>query len=221
MKNYILVLALALPTMAVAEEPANDAQLLIGMVKPTTQIEGAMKDDMGEAGLHIGGRVMHRLDSIISVGGELSLLAPGEANSSVLLTNANTTSKVSSVLFLAEMRVRRSQGSVRPWGIAGLGGHSTSLKIEGAPRAGFVWSDTGTRETRTGIDSSKAGIAFTAQAGLDFIVSDRLTMGVAGAWYGLGKTTYDATPAGRTIGLTGVEGGISYLGLTGNVAYRF
>src|SRR6185312_410625 len=221
MKLLMIFAALLLAQAALAEEK-NEIQFLLGAVKPTNNVSIQGSDSLGTSGLAVGGRYLRETTVTgLQVGGEIMSLNPGSAASDTLITNTNSTVQVKSLAFMADAKLAKTDGTVRPWVLVGLGFHSTNMDIESAPKAGFVWTDTGTRETRTVVDSTKTGVAATLQGGLDFPVNDQFLIGAGIAWYALGSTTYDATPVARQFGLTGISGGISDVAFLVSANYRF
>jgi outer membrane protein W len=221
MKSILVLAALMLAVSARADNN-NELQFLFGGVSPSSKISIQGTDSVGNTGLAIGGRYLHAtIYPALSIGGEILSMMPGSNTSGVLITNADSTIQMKTITFMADAKLAKPDGAVRPWGLVGLGFHSTNMHLDSTPKPGFAWTDTGTRETRTVVDSTKAGVAATLQAGLDFPLSDQFTVGVAGVWYALGSTTYDATPSAKAFGLTSISGSMSNLGFLASANYRF
>lgn len=220
----LLSLILLLPTMASAEENSKaSVEVLIGPAFSGTKVLMNAEDDLASPGLAFGARFMAKVAPIVSIGAELQTLNMGEHSSTILVTNGNSTSKFNSLLFLAEIKIAADSGRIRPFGLAGFGFHSTAMKIESTPQTGFVWANTGTRETRSAVDSRRTAAAMTLQGGVDFPLGDRVNLGFSGAWYYLGEATYDSTAVARQTLPTfaGVKGSISATALLANLTYKF
>jgi len=219
----ILMIPLALRAADDAQQPRNEAQVILGGIFPETKVTLQGTDALASPGLAVGARYMHNLTPVTSFGGEVISLMPGQSTSDALITDGITVSQFTSVAFFAEVRVKRDDGIVRPYGLAGVGFGSTSMKINATPQAGFVWTNTKTAETRTVVDSSKLTPALTIQSGLDFVFSDSFGGGLGVAWYYFGSATYDATAvAQQTVpGFVGISGPIASISFLGNLAYRF
>ena len=108
-----------------------------------------------------------------------------------------------------------------PYLLAGAGAHSTSLKVVSTPFFGYGWSDSGTTETRTLVDSRKLGGAAKAQVGLDVSLGDSATLGGYAALHLAGSTTYAPTRSGTAVGLTGLKGGYTAVSYGLNAGARF
>lgn len=223
MKILIALLCLQILCVVSANADRVETQFLVGALSPHTKIALIGSDDLASKGISVGARIMADISPIFSVGPEIQFLTPTKHESVSLVPNANTSSSFESMLLLGSIRIKRPEGAVRPFGIAGTGFHTTRMQIESTPRSGFVWSDTGTRETRKAIDSKSTSMAASLQAGLDFQINDSLQAGVSLAWYYLGYTLYDSTPAAQSLvpGFVGVDGPISATSLAANINFRF
>lgn len=220
--RIMLISAALLLAMSAQADVNNEFQFLLGGVSPTSKISIQGTDSVGTSGLAFGGRYLRStIYPELQIGGEIMSLMPGSATSGTLITNTDSNVQVKTLTFMADAKLAKPDGPVRPWGLVGVGFHSTNMHIDSTPKPGFAWTDTGTRETRTAVDSSKAGVAATLQAGLDFPLSDQFMIGVAGAWYAIGSTTYDTTPSAKQFGLTGISGGMSEVAFLASANYRF
>ncbi|MBI3549868.1 MAG: outer membrane beta-barrel protein [Elusimicrobia bacterium] len=206
-----------------AEEsgPLNQVQLLLGPTAPTNKLGYNGQDRLGGPGVALGARYCRRAGPIFDVGLEITAAGSSEHSSDMLVGNAVTKSKVGSLFVLLEGKIARQKGTLRPWVLAGFGIHSTTLKMDVTPNAGYSWTNTLTRETRTIIDSTKSAGALTLQAGVDAALSEHAMLGLAFAWYLAGKATYSVTPDGRASGFADASGPISYAGLQFNLGWRF
>lgn len=167
---------------------------------------------------------MTRAAPVLMLGGELQTLKPSEHRSGTLITNGNSTTQFESLLVLAEAKLMpRGRRRFRPYLLGGIGFHSTKMKIDVTPYPGFVWTDTGTKETRQAVDARKTSAAVTLQVGADFPVSDRVVVGLSAAWYSLGKATYESTAVAKRTrpGFTGIEGSISSTAILVHLGMRF
>ncbi|MCM2303550.1 MAG: outer membrane beta-barrel protein [Elusimicrobia bacterium] len=225
MKSALLLsFLLAMSLTANAEDGRKTSlELLVGPAFSATKVLMNAEDNLASPGMAFGGRFMAKAAPYVSVGAELQTLSMGEHSSTVLVTHGNSTSKFDSLLILAEIKIAADSGAIRPFGIAGVGFHSTAMKIESTPQTGFVWTNSGTRETRTAVDSRRTAAALTLQGGVDFPIGDRVELGLSGSWYYLAEATYDSTAVARqtlpTFG--GVKGSITSTALLANLKYKF
>lgn len=222
----IAFLLLLFPMVA-QSDPLNNVQLLLGGIFPTTKVTLNSTDDLASPGVAVGARYLADIskgDLPVSIGGEIISLNPGNHVSDTMVTNAITVSNFNSLAFLADLKFRVDDEPVfKPFVLIGLGGESTNENISATPQPGFVWTNTGTTETRTAVDSTKFGFAFTLQSGVDFVLTDKFKAGISGAWYYFASQTYDSTPvAQQTVpGFMGVTGPLSSIALLGNLTYSF
>lgn len=213
MKRAMVAVVLTMLSLPVRAADKS-LELLVGPVIPLTKLDnsanGGGTDYIASTGFSIGGRFMNRVKPNFSLGGEIQSLMPGDQNSSSFIAHANTKSSFSSMLFLAEAKLAGESGPIRPFAIAGLGFHSTHVTATTTLAPGFVWTDTGTRETRTVVDSTQTKFAGTVIGGAEIPIDDRFSLGLSAAFYYLAKGTYD-----------GVSGSISAISFLGSAAYRF
>lgn len=193
----------------------------VGGFIPLAKLSIQGSDNLAGPGYAFGAQYFRQTGSRVSPGLEIEKLAAGQHNSPTLITNGNTNSQFDSVTLMALIRLSPAEGDIRRYVIAGIGFHSTSIEINSSPQAGFAWTDTHTTETRSLVNSTKSALAFTLQAGANFMINDSVSYGVGVAYYYLASTTYSATPAAQLFGLEGIRQSISGIDLTGNFALRF
>lgn len=218
---FLIVGVLSGTVSAVEMDKRNEFTILLGGYATGTKIKIQGEGDAGKGGGHFGFRYLRALDDRIGLGFEADVFNPGEAESSSLVTNAISKVKVQSNQFMMIGRARFGRERIHPYAIAGVGLHSTSIQIDVQPQAGFVWTNTGTRENRTAVDDRKTGAAMSLQGGLDFDVTPSFVIGAGLGWHYASEATYNATPAGAAGGLLGVKGAISGVNVGLNAGLRF
>ncbi len=142
--------------------------------------------------------------------------------SGALLPNGDTRSLGGSQMFLAQAKLTLSDhGRVRPYLMPGLGVAYTSLTVDGAPKFGFAWGDTGTTETRRLIDDQHWSLAGAVKLGLDFDFNAPYFACLEVGWFGVPRRSYGATPDGQALGLGSVSTGFSGPTISGRWGWRF
>jgi hypothetical protein len=199
----------------------NEITALAGVYTVPTNITLVGQDKIARNGAGFGFRYLRNVDPKLAVGGEFSHLSAGSHDSTVLVPNAITRTSLTSNVFLGEVRARWGDGALRPFLLGGFGVHATSMEIDVNPQAGFVWTDTGTSEVRTAVDTTKSSLAATLQGGVEYHFSPSVCAGAFAAWYYLGSASYESTNAGRNGGLASVSGNFSGLSLGGLLTAKF
>lgn len=207
--------------MLLAAAPARaELRLLYGPLYPKTKVDyfyGA--EPLAKPGKALGVRYLAEGDSILSLGFELAALRP-ELEHRRFFDLGEFWTGFESYLALAELRLARSEGLLRPFVLAGAGGHRTRLIFEMAPPPFYVWADTDTTEKRALIDSTRFGPAGTLQGGLDVFFNEQLSLGVAAVWYYLGETKYQPTAFGSRL-LETQKSAISSTAVMATLGLRF
>lgn len=176
----------------------------------------------GDPGALLGAQWLHRLDPLLEIGAGVHYAQRSGTSALRLLPNAEASVHGDSLLLLALLkRYLRSQGSVRPYLLAGAGGHRTSTVVDAAPLFGFAWSDTQTDETRRLVDDAHWGVAALGRLGLEFSTFDPTLFSVEAGWTGASKAHYAAAPQGRALGLDGVAEPLHVFQLAARWAWRF
>lgn len=197
---------LAAPSHAEGLDRNNEAALLFGTYGSSAKIQIDQKDNAGQGGGALGFRYLHNINPRVGLGAQLTLLGAGEHESTKLITNNISTTRLGTTDVVGVLRARFGEEHFRPYLLWGLGFHSTRLSLKTAPQAGLVWADTGTREVRTAIDDRKSGAAFVFEGGFDYHFNSRLSAGALLGWHLQSSKTYEATAAGRAMGISGVRG---------------
>jgi hypothetical protein len=125
------------------------------------------------------------------------------------------TFQADSTSLLGVVKIGAKDENVQPSLLLGLGAHMTSIRLDAQPKPGFIWTDTGTAEKRTVIDSSGTGWAVKIQAGADYALTDNFLAGGFLAWNYIGDAWYGRTArfAGRDRGsMTAVTFGLDLTG---------
>ncbi len=180
---------------------------------------GGGTDDNGDSSILASGQYLYQVSSRWSAGLSLDYMHRSRTASQSLVPASTTDVFGDSWVFmpLAKFSII-DKGVLRPYLAAGVGLNRTSTIIEAAPNPGFQWSDTKTFETRTLVDEGHWGLASTLRAGLDFYSPwDPQVLSLEMGWTQLSNSSYDATAAGRDLGLESVTGDLGIL----TVAFRF
>ncbi|OFX10633.1 MAG: hypothetical protein A2516_01220 [Alphaproteobacteria bacterium RIFOXYD12_FULL_60_8] len=198
----------------------NEISFNMGGFTPSAKLTLNGQDDVASPGLAYGGRYLRQTSAHAAFGIGFEKINPVMHNSETLITHAFTSSNFesSTVMGLAKLS---TSGAFQLYVMGGLGFHATTLKIDAFPLAGYVWSDTGTFETRSVVNSTKSSAASMLQIGLDGDIGKSLSAGVELAYYYLGATTYDASPAAKQFGLVGINGAFAGVSFAGHFSARF
>jgi opacity protein-like surface antigen len=198
----------------------NEASFDAGAFLPTAKITLGGKDDIASPGFAVGGRYFRDIAPNAAFGLGIEKLLPGSHDSDTLIPNGKTTTKFDSLTVMGLFRYATGD-DVRFTVTGGLGFHSSTMKIDVTPSAGLVWTDTGTRESRTFVDSTKTAAALMLAGGVDGKINETFSAGGELAYYALGSADYEAAPAGKRAGLASVNGSLAGLAVSGHVSARF
>jgi len=198
----------------------------LGFATPLSRVSlssaGGGTGDNGNSGILFGGQYIYYMRPRLGAGFDFEYFNRSRTDSLGLLPNADTNVSGDTLLLLALLRYTLvNRGWVRPYILAGIGADRTSTEIDATPLLGFSWSDTGTGETRTLVDDSNWGFASTARFGIDFNATAPTFFSLELGWTELSNGRYDATPAGRDLGLGSVAGNLSVLTFGGRWGWRF
>jgi len=186
MKRYGLtaaVLCLCVGAAGAADKN-NQVLLLGGFAVPTTRVDfggvGGSKETIGSAGGFVAGQFFHAVHPRVSLGGEINYIGNGSSDVNSIPTFASST-RMDSVSFLALLKGYFNDPA--PWrfyGSGGFGAQNTVFNSDVHPKAGFVWADTGTTETRHLRSSSVTSFAMALGFGFEALVSDSFFLGGEG-----------------------------------------
>ncbi len=213
------------------------AFLLVAFLSPTVFAEvnkeitfhaGLLSLNAGKAapggsagGFAYGFRFLHDENDCVSVGVDVDLLKPKEKSIQNLIPNTSTTRSIASSSILGVVRIGQIEGDLRPYFLIGFGIHFTNVRLESSPAKGSTWADTGTSERRTLMDADGRAIAIKIQAGADYAVTDNFLAGGFLAYNNMGGASYDASSAGKALGLASSSGGMTAITFGVNLTGRF
>jgi opacity protein-like surface antigen len=197
-----------------------------GFSNPLSRVDfsstGGGSGDNGDTGFVLGAQYAYYVTRRLAVGMNLEFMNRGQTNSHSLLPSANTDVFGNTMLVMPVLRYSlTSEGTARPYLLAGIGSNRTSTIIESTPDAGFIWDDTSSAETRTLVDESRWGLATTARFGIDFMLADPALFSVEFGWTGISNSDYAATRAGQDLGLEKVTGDLNILTIAARWGWRF
>lgn len=178
------------PARAEIKEGAQILSLGLGAGVPLTEIDlvpagGSGKEPLAGAGFALDGRWLYHATSHIGVGAELGYSQFGDKDHNV--TSAVAVTGGSLLTFQAIARyVFLPEKQLSPYLLGGTGFNRLSGHLKATPTTGFVWANTGTRETRTFVDTSSIGAVFSIGAGLEGSITERLLAGLEFKWSLLG-----------------------------------
>lgn len=210
-----------LDSEALSSTRLNEFSINLGGFVPLSRLTLQGTDAVAGYGAAFGAQYLRDVTSAAAVGVGIERLNGGSHNSDTLLANANTASQTESTVALLLGRYSINEGSFRLHVLGGVGIQETNLQINSAPQPGYTWTDTGTTETRTMVNSTQSTAALMLQPGFDAYLSDAVWVGAGLAYYYLGAATYDATPAAQKFGLSNVHGSLAGVQLTANLNLRF
>jgi opacity protein-like surface antigen len=213
------------------------AVLLVAILSPTAFAEetkeitfhaGLLSLNAGKAapggsagGSSYGFRFLHDENDCVSVGMDVDLLKPKEKSIQNLVPNTITTRSIASSSILGVVRIGQIEGDLRPYFLIGFGIHFTNIRLESSPAAGSTWADTGTSERRTLMDADGRAMAIKIQAGADYAVTDNFLAGGFLAYNNMGGASYDASTAGKALGLGTSSGAMTAITFGVNLTGRF
>lgn len=158
---------------------------------------------------------------LVSLGLDVDLLKPKQKAVDDLAPNTLGSRQLASSSILGVVRVGPLEGQLRPYGLLGFGIHFTSVRLDAEPATGKTWADTGTAEKRTLMDADGRGLAVKIQAGADYAVTDHFLAGGFLAYNNMGGASYDATDAGKALGLSGGGGALTAITFGVSLTGRF
>jgi opacity protein-like surface antigen len=213
------------------ELPFDDRRQLFsvafGLNDPLTRLSlqgtaGGGSAQGGDVGAAFGFQYLYSPTPRLAWGAEFDYADRGTTFSSDLLPRADSRVTGASLLLLGELKYSLAvRGPVRPYILLGAGAHRTSTTVDARPSDGFVWADSQSSEGRRLVDDSAVGAAATVRLGLDFGLFDPTTFGLEAGWTGLSSASYQATAAGRALGITGVKGPLSLFSFTARWGWGF
>jgi hypothetical protein len=199
----------------------------MGLAIPFSRIDfestGGGSDNNGDIGIVLGGHYLYQLSPRWGAGLMLDYIHRSRTASQSLLPASSTDVSGNTLLILPTAKFSlATAGPIRPYLLAGAGVNRTSTIIDATPNPGYEWSDTSTFETRTLMDDTHWGFASTLRAGLDFYGPyDPAVWTLELGWTHMANPSYDATPAGRDLGLESVTGNIDALFIALRFGWRF
>lgn len=209
------------------EEPARQQLGIdLGLSIPTGDVDfasvGGGTASNGDVSASVGGHYLYFPRPRLGVGFGVEYLARGPTSSPGLLPAADSEVSGGSVALMGLLKWILAFGdTVQPYVLAGLGTARSWTVVDSQPRPGFVWSDTGTDETRRLVDGRAWTPAGTARLGLEFWPASPGVFGIEAGWTAIGAANHGATAAGRAIGLSGVSGAIHIITVGGRWGWRF
>lgn len=201
----------------------NSLALKVFGVQTQTQIQAQGTDYDGALGPGFGLEYLHRVNTHISVGGEIDQLTRGTNESALFLNGVNTavSGSVLAILAIARLDLMPENTSIHPYIMGGLGLAEASLHAEGTPQTGFAWKNGGS-DTRTLIDESHEAMGLTIRAGADFPVNESLSLGAEVGLVRTSDVTYGLTSQGQALlGNTFIKGPQSSIIFGGSASYHF
>lgn len=221
------------PVVYAQEEPrTNDEEsnqsfaIDFGLATPLSRINfnsaGGGSDNNGNTGLLIGGQYLYHHTPRFGTGFDLEYFNRSATDSTSLFPDAITNVSGNTMLMMGLMKYSLvDRGPTRPYFLGGLGLDRTSTIIDVTPRLGGTWIDTGTDETRTFVDDSNWGLAYTARLGIDFHMFYPSFFSLEMGWTGMSNRSLPATTAGQDQGLNDVTGNLSAFTFAGRWSWRF
>lgn len=217
----LMLCACARPQSARAQEYDNELSVFGGPMVSRSKIMIDQEAEISRPGFSGGVRYLRQNSEYFGLGMEALSLVPQERRSTSLIANGFTTTNFQSIHALIVLRLGPSEGILKPYLLAGLGAHATTLKIVSTPRFGFGWSDTGTTETRTLFNSRALGAAGKAQAGLDIAIGGSATLGGYAALHVMGNAKYLPTKEAVSLGISGARAKLTAVSYGMNASARF
>lgn len=203
------------------QNPLNEFHINAGGFIPLAKLSIQGTDDLAGPGYSFGAQYFRQLGPNFSTGVEIEKLGGTQHNSLTLINNLFTYSQFDSLTMMVLARLSSGEGKIRPYGIGGVGFHSTTIQINSFPQPGFTWADTGTVETRNVVNSTKSAAALTLQAGVNDTINESVSFGAGVAYYYLAAATYDASPDAKKLGLLGINQPLAGIRLVADLNFRF
>ena len=202
-------------------ERHNEISFHLGGFTPSARLRIDGEDDIASSGIVYGGRYLRQTSPHSAFGVGIEKIDPVMHNSETLINHAFTTSRFESLTFMGLAKLSTT-GNFRAYAMGGLGFHSTTLTIDALPSPGFGWSDTNTTESRNLVNSTKTAAISMLQIGIDADIGETFSSGLELAYYHLGASIYDASPAAqKQFGLTGINQAFSGASFAGHFSARF
>lgn len=207
-------------------EPTQMFSLGLGFATPASRVNfestGGGTASNGDTGLFFGTQYAYSLSPRTAIGFNIEYLGRSPTGSQSLVPETNTDVSGGTFLLMPTVKYAfTSRGNARPYLLAGVGANRTSTVVDATPNVGFGWSDTGTAETRTLVDDSRWGLAYTGRVGIDFLVSEPSVFSLEFGWTGVDNADAEATRAGKDLGLEEVTGNVSAVTFAARWGWRF
>ncbi len=214
----------ARPASATVKAGDQTVKVGVGAAVPLSHadlsaVQGPSDASSASTGLGLGGQYLYQLTPAFGFGGEFSYADYGNQGTD-LPTHYHITSSYKTWAMEAVARyVLMPDARVNPYFIAGLGLGSVSAKADTSPGAGYVWSNTGTTESRPDFDGSAMGPEFSVGLGADADLTDSLVAGLDARWrfISVSKTFDDQTFPGYQEKISSGNG----LQIDGTVGWKF
>ena len=210
MRHVALVATAVLLCAGAARAAGNQINVLGGFAVPLTRVDfgsvGGSTESIGAAGGFVAGQFFHAVHPRVSLGGEVSFMSNSASDINTLPTSAANAS-MDAVSFLALLKgYFNDSKAIRFYGSGGIGLQDSQYHSDVHPRPGFVWTDTGTSETRHFNSNSVTSFAFALGFGFEASVSDAILLGAearfqdtAGGNYSIANVNVDHLHVGNFI----------------------
>lgn len=198
--------------------------LSVGAVHPVSKIDvqGGGKEVAGSIGSISGVEQYIEIHPSLSLGLQFNTSKPATHRSEQFISNATSFLDSESWTLLLSYRGQLiSQGSVRPYVVAGAGVQNTHLSIEASP--GSPWPDTGTKESRKIVDAWKYSLAAAVGVGIDFYYKKypKFFQSIEVRWFYLGDNSYGVTSEGRGARLSDAKGSLHEIAILFPLGIRY
>jgi opacity protein-like surface antigen len=162
----------------------------------------------GGPGFSISGQYLYHVLPEVAFGLEVGYTGLAKRSSDDFIPTIVTESRARSTVGLALAKwALWTNGGFLPYGVLGAGLHVSELKL-----------DSGSGKL---MDDSRSAWAGMVGVGADIPLGRRLVAGIEARYLHLGKVTYRPTRAGRTTGLTGIEGATREANLSVRLGWQF
>lgn len=198
--------------------PGDVLSLGLGLDAPLGHVDfrpiGGGGADDGDLGIQLSAQYVHPLSTRLGAGLGVDYFDRSGTISPRLLSGATASVGGDSWVALGLLRWSLAdRGTARPFVLVGAGGAWNTTTVDARAAA---WPDTGTHETRRLIDDGAFVPAGSVRFGVDLrpesVRPGTVILEVGWTW--LDSARYAATPAGRTLGLSGVSGPLNVVSLT-------